>query len=1067
MDDSAPTTDGERSCRVLYVDADDDLSARLERADEGLDVRTVETGAEARHRLDRTPVDCLLVGRRVPDDGPVSLVRRVRETDPDLPVVLYTDRGSEALAGDAVAAGVSDYVPRDGDHGVDHLGSRLRDAVEEHRAERRARRDAARVSEMQARISDAFYAVDDEWRVTYWNEQMAARTGVDAAEVVGDVVWDHFPDLEGSTLHDRYREAVETQEPVTFETYLDALGYWVEVRAYPSEDGLSVFSRDVSDRVERERELERERRRFEAVFTDTADAMVLTDGERVVTDVNPAAERLFGYDAEALVGSDVERLYADGVAYDHAVERVAERDADPVVARYRRRDGTTFEGETAWTPLRAAADDPAALGVIRDVSDRIEREDDLLGRSVFLRRFTEVTTDETAAFDEQLRRLLTLCARRFGLEVGVFGVLDDGTYRVRTAVSPDDYVAEGDEHPLSGTVCAAVAERGDVVAFVDGDGPSDCHPAYPDAAVEAYLGAPVVVDGEVYGTLGFSSPRPRSEQIPAYERTLVRLLAQWVGRELARKRSKRRERESRRRLREIIDLLPQFVFAKDETGEYLLANEAIATAYGTTPREMEGSRDADFVGDEAEITRFRADDRAVIDSGESRHIPEERLTTAAGETRLLETRKIPFDDGGDDAVLGVATDVTRLKERERALERLYTTARDLMTGHGVTSACRCAVETAEELGFDVSGVHLFDGEALSPVAWTDGAAAAFGRHPPRYADESSVVWEAFESGESVVIEDATTAEERLPDDTVAQSALLLPLGDHGVFVTSSPEASDFDDADYYFARLLAAATETALDRVEREDELRDRERELAERNERLDEFASVVAHDLRNPLAVATGMVQLARETDDAASLDRASAALDRMDRLVDDLLSLARAGDGLDDPEPVSLGEAARGAWASVETRDATLVVEGGDASVRADESRLVQLLENLFRNAVEHGGTGDRLDAGDDAERGSSGGHQPSDDDVDRASTGVTVRVGTVEDGFFVEDDGTGIPAADRRRVLERGFTTDPTGTGFGLSIVADVADAHGWTTSVTEAASGGARFEFRDSDGGPGAA
>jgi PAS domain S-box-containing protein len=1062
MDDSATATDGERPCRVLYVDADADdadaLRTRLERSDADLAVQTVQTAEGARRRLAEAAVDCLLVGGRLPDDDPVSLIRRVRETDPDLPIVLYTDRGSEELASDAVGAGVSDYVPRDG-RGVDALLARVRDAVEEARAERHARRDSARIGEIQARISDAFYAVDDEWRVTEWNDQMAARTGVDADDVVGDVVWDHFPELRGSTLHDRYRQAVETGEPVTVETHLGELGYWVEVRAFPAEDGLWVFSRDVTDRVERERELERERRRFEAVFTDTADAMVITDAEMVITDVNPAAERLFGYDAAELVGEDVERLYADEVAYDHAVERAAESGRTPVVARYRRADGTTVEGETAWTPLRTTdGGDVVALGVIRDVSDRLEREDDLLGRSVFLRRFTEITTDESAAFDEQVRQLLTLCTRRFGLEVGVFGVVEDGTYRVRTAVSPDDAVVEGDAHPVSDTVCAAVAERRDVVAFVDGDGPSNCHPAYPDYAVEAYLGAPVVVDGDVYGTLGFSSPRPRTEPIPAYERTLVRLLAQWVGRELGRKRSKRRERESRRRLRQVIDLLPQFVFAKDETGEYLLANEALADAYGTTPAEMEGSRDVDFVEDEAQASRFRADDRAVIESGEVRHIPEERLTTADGETRLLETRKIPFDDGSGDAVLGVASDVTRLKERERALERLYTTARDLMTGHNVTSACHCAVETAEKLGFDVSGVHLHDGEALSPVAWSAGAAETFGQHPPRYTDDSSVVWEAFESGEPVVIEDTTTFGGRLPSDTVARSALVLPLGDHGVFITSSPETADFDDADYYFARLLAAATETALDRVEREDELRDRERELEERNERLDEFASVVAHDLRNPLAVAAGMVQLATETDDAAYLERASAALDRMDRLVDDLLALARAGDALDEPEPVSLREAARAAWVSVETDGAALDIvggeagsAGGEATIRADEGRLAQLLENLFRNSVEHGSTDGERCAGDDGTRGAAD---------------VTVRVGAFDGGFFVEDDGPGIPVDDRRRVLERGFTTDPTGTGFGLSIVADVADAHGWTTSVTESASGGARFEFRYPDGDPSA-
>ena len=84
------------------------------------------------------------------------------------------------------------------------------------------------------------------------------------------------------------------------------------------------------------------------------------------------------------------------------------------------------------------------------------------------------------------------------------------------------------------------------------------------------------------------------------------------------------------------------------------------------------------------------------------------------------------------------------------------------------------------------------------------------------------------------------------------------------------------------------------------------------------------------------------------------------------------------------------------------------------------------------------------------------------------MTVTVGTLgdgaespperdaTDGFFVEDDGTGIPETDRDRVFERGYSSDDRGTGFGLHIVEQIAEVHGWRVSVTESESGGARFE-----------
>jgi PAS domain S-box-containing protein len=238
-----------------------------------------------------------------------------------------------------------------------------------------------------------------------------------------------------------------------------------------------------------------------------------------------------------------------------------------------------------------------------------------------------------------------------------------------------------------------------------------------------------------------------------------------------------------------------------------------------------------------------------------------------------------------------------------------------------------------------------------------------------------------------------------------------------------------------------------------------RERELERQNERLDEFASIVSHDLRNPLNVAQGNLEMGRETGEERFFDLVEEAQDRMSRMIDELLSLARHGDVVGEQRPVELGEVARRAWDGVATGDGTLTV-ADEFVVVADHDRLTELLENLFRNSVEHGSTSSRPAADDSVEHATDG------DDHLSVTVGAIVddaAAGDEDDetgvaGFYVADDGPGIPESERETVFESGYTTADNGTGFGLTIVQQIAEAHDWSVSIAESQDGGARFEFR---------
>ena len=224
-------------------------------------------------------------------------------------------------------------------------------------------------------------------------------------------------------------------------------------------------------------------------------------------------------------------------------------------------------------------------------------------------------------------------------------------------------------------------------------------------------------------------------------------------------------------------------------------------------------------------------------------------------------------------------------------------------------------------------------------------------------------------------------------------------------------------------------------------ERKERQRELEAQNERLDAFASMLAHELRNPLEIAQIYLDMgvedvtdgedpAADEDAARSFREVEQALDRIEEMIDTLLVVTRRQGDVNGTEIVNLGEVAEEWWNTPDDRDGDLEVLT-DREIRADPSRLRQLLENLFRNAEEHAGPG------------------------------VTVRVGDLENGFYVEDDGPGIGEATRSKVFEPGYSTSNVGIGFGLAVVRQLVEAHGWECEIAESEAGGARFEFRGMD------
>lgn len=243
------------------------------------------------------------------------------------------------------------------------------------------------------------------------------------------------------------------------------------------------------------------------------------------------------------------------------------------------------------------------------------------------------------------------------------------------------------------------------------------------------------------------------------------------------------------------------------------------------------------------------------------------------------------------------------------------------------------------------------------------------------------------------------------------------------FASSDPREESITDQERELLDLIAMWTRTELQN-------RTSKERLHQQSERVEELARVISHDLRNPLNVAQGQLTLLEDSIQEA-VEQIDAAHHRMGKIIEQMLQLASLNDPISDPPPVELRACVTEAWQLVPAESASLDLHFESACIAADRDRLASLFENLFANAITH------------------------------ARETVTVEVGVTETGFYVADDGPGIPTSERESVFTPGYSTNNNGTGFGLSIVKRIAEAHDWDVSLTESDAGGTRFEFTNVD------
>ncbi|MFW6000470.1 MAG: PAS domain S-box protein, partial [Halorubrum sp.] len=824
---------------VLLVDDDPDLRAVtasfLERETDRIAVETAPDAAAGLDVVAERDVECVVSDYEMPGRDGLAFLAEVRERHPELPFILFTGRGSEEVASEAISAGVTDYLQkRGGTERYERLANRIVDAVEKRRAERDAEQAVEQFRAVAEGASDAIVTVDTGGEIRFANPAVESVFGYEPEEIAGEPLTTLMPERHRDDHREAFERFLDTGERSVdwSDVRFDALhrdGHEVPVSLTYGEfvaDGDRQFVGVIRDDTERDR--------HRAFIEHASDVVAVLSSDWRFRYLSPSCERVTGHAPSDLLG---ER----SLEYVHPEDREAVReafgeiDADggPPTAEYR---FETADGGYRWLESvgsdRTEADDIDGYVVTtRDVSERKERERTLARLREWTRELNYTRTTGEAA------------------ELAVEAV--------------DDLIDAG----LSGIHLRT--EDGDRLEPV---------------------------------ALGQSVPTLFEEQ-PAYDRNAppgTRAALAWDAFE---------SEES-----VVIDELSAY----EPLDEGSPAESLVLRPIGNHGLFVVSSPDPGEFSDTDVLV-------AEILSG---HL------------------EAAFD---------------RI-ERESRVERLHEATRTLVGAESRAEIAERAVEAATDvLGFSVVTVRVHDEEAggLVPAAVSPEADELLPERETFAPDGGSLNWAAFEAGELRMYDDIRETD-ALDADTALRSLLIVPIGEYGTIAIGEAEPGVFDGVDEYLAGILATAAETAFQAEARTRRLAERTAELERQNDRLEEFAGVVSHDLRNPLEVARGRTALAREERDSEHLAAVERAHERMTALIDDLLTLAREGTPVTDAEAVDLGRVVRSCWRTVDTGDATLRADA-EGTVVADEGRLKQLLENLIRNSVEHGSTGSRTESGD----------------------------------------------------------------------------------------------------------
>lgn len=371
---------------VLHVDDEPDFAAMagsfIERANDTLEIVTASSTSEGLERLAEDGIDCVVSDYEMPGRDGIEFLKAARRENPTLPFILYTGKGSEEVASEAILAGVTDYLQKgSGSDRYELLANRITNAVEKDRAEREVKVAQQRFRRLIENSTDIITVIDNGGVITYQSPSIERILGYAPNELVGEDAFDHVHPDDREGVFETFSQGLVTEVPIVErETYRfkhkDGSWVWLDTVGSNQQPGLPeefvLNSRDITKQRRREREL----RRNEMMVNESGDLIYAADSDGYLTSVNDAAAEFVGYPPDDLIGEHVSKVVTDSSIERgrRLIQELLEED-DRSRATYDM-EVITVEGQTVCCEnhltllTNEAGEFSGTVGVVRDTSGR-------------------------------------------------------------------------------------------------------------------------------------------------------------------------------------------------------------------------------------------------------------------------------------------------------------------------------------------------------------------------------------------------------------------------------------------------------------------------------------------------------------------------------------------------------------------------------------------------------------------------------------------------------------------------------------------------------------------------
>ncbi len=562
---------------------------------------------------------------------------------------------------------------KNADGGLRGFAKVMRDDTAQKLAEEELEQTNRHFENILESITDAFFTLDHGWRFTYLNKQSESLLQRKREELLGKNIWEEFPEAVETVVYEQYRKALAEQVAVNFEVFYAPLDTWAEVRVYPSPDGLSVYSQNITERNRAEENLNNQKTLLEALTESVLDGILIISAEGKMLHFNQHFLDIWHFPSE-IVESKSDEAALDWAANQTThpaaflarVSAVYEQPETKVREELTMKDGRVFERFGA--PIHSGNLRLGWVWTFRDITIRKRAETNF----AFLAEISQELAGLTS-----VREITEAMTGKIGQYFGVSNCLiAEVNTTANTAIV--DYCWRRDDNAvdLTGTYHlpdfiseefrqSLIADRPVIIKDVATDSRTAENAAkFGLLKVGSFVNTPFVSDDSLKFILGVHRPEPyewRADEVELLGEVMTRV---WTR--IERARAEELLRESQERFSKAFNASPLVLTISSlTTGKLIEVNETFVNATGYTREEVLGRTTLE-VGLWKKPTEREAEMETVRQAGQIRNAEYNFRTKSGAEiVGLLSAEHIEI--GGEAFTLTVIQDITEQKEAEEKI----------------------------------------------------------------------------------------------------------------------------------------------------------------------------------------------------------------------------------------------------------------------------------------------------------------------------------------------------------------------------------------------------------------